>query len=285
MDATIKLSRPPLGFTDFDTTEVSDAVGRLRFSMRRGKDSVPEEASSEIKVKREVMRFYRGRRGELQNTTYEDHEDQSTKFQRPAEVPSIRICREINERGDVWRRTIEVDSWSFAEFLRKSETFLLHTKWGGSIIEFADPFVELFFRRDALRALHNNADQNTLDQDRDARHNISLAGKILDFLDNDAMDIGRKLEEIASGTLSDIIQFIDVWMLYPPGTLIFELPGDGGLSAYMVDSVTFEKPSLQRSYHSSSLPPLMLHCWAIDYDGVKFGRRAYKLETVFPWKP
>ncbi|KAJ4865506.1 ATPase family associated with various cellular activities (AAA) domain-containing protein [Trichoderma breve] len=144
--------------------------------------------------------------------------------------------------------------------------FLLHTKWEGSSIQFAEPFVELFFRRDALRALHNNVDQNTLDQDREAKHNMEIASKILEFLDNDAMDIGRKLDEIASGTSSGIIQFIDLWMLYPPGTLIFEFSGDDELSAYMVDSVIFEKPSLQRSHHMSSLPPLTLYCWAVDYD-------------------
>lgn len=67
-------------------------------------------------------------------------------------------------------------------------------------------------------------------------------------------------------------------MLYPPGTLIFELPGDAEISSFMVDSVTFEKPSLHISHPTSTLPHLNLHCWAIDYDGVRFGRRAYTLE-------
>lgn len=278
MDEAFELAKA-LDGTDFETPDMPDESTKR--AMGHGKESLSEEANPEIKVKREVIRFYRDRRGRLETTTYTDHEDKTSKFQRPSEVPSIRICREINERGDVWRRTIEVDSWSFAEFLRKSEMFLLHTKWGGSSIEFADPFVELFFRRDALRALHDNVDQNALDQDRDARHNVSIAGKILDFLDHDAMDIGQRLEEIASGTSSGIIQFIDLWMLYPPGTLIFEQPRNGELSSYMVDSVTFEKSSLEVYNHTSALPPLKLHCWAIDYDGVKFGRRAYTLELQY----
>lgn len=268
--------------TDSDTADVSDAGGMLRTMQRRSEESPPEEATPEIKVKREVIRFYRSRRGKLETTTYKDHDYRASKFQQPSEeVPSIRICREINERGDVWRRTIKLDSWSFAEFLRKSEMFLLHTKWEGSSIEFADPFVELFFRRDALRDLHNNVDWNTLNQDREARHNIEIAGRILRFLDIDAIDIGQKLDEIASGSSSGIIQFIDLWMLYPPGTLIFELSGDDELSAYMVDSVIFEKPSLEESLHMSSLPPLMLYCWAIDYDGVNIGRRAYTFSLQY----
>ncbi|KAL6835758.1 P-loop containing nucleoside triphosphate hydrolase protein [Trichoderma sp. SZMC 28015] len=283
METTIAYSRyarrPPPSVSDF--TDMSDASDTRWERRRRRKESLKEEENLEIKVKRGVRKLYRSRRGKLETTTYRDHEDSDPLFKQSSEIPSIGIYREVNERGDVWRRTIEVDSWSFAEFLRKSEMFLLHTKWDGSSIEFADPFVELFFRRDALRALHDNADQNTLDQDHDTRHNISIAGKILEFLDQDAMDIGRRLEEIASGTSSGVIQFIDLWMLYPPGTLIFELQEGTELSSYMVDSVTFEKASLKRSHRSPTLPPLKLHCWAIDYDGVKFGRRAHTLELQY----
>ncbi|KAK4064191.1 uncharacterized protein Triagg1_9170 [Trichoderma aggressivum f. europaeum] len=113
----------------------------------------------------------------------------------------------------------------------------------------------------------DNSLWNAFDQDGDAKHNISIAGKILHFLDHDAMDIGRRLEEIASGTSSGMIQFIDLWIMYPPGTLIFEQPRNAELSCYMVDSATFEKPSLDVYTQMSTLPPLKLHCWAIDYDG------------------
>lgn len=70
--------------------------------------------------------------------------------------------------------------------------------------------IHLWNCRDALRGLLDNADQNTLDQDRDVRHNIAFAGKILNFLDHEAMDIGPRLEEIATATSSEIIQFIDL---------------------------------------------------------------------------
>ncbi|KAK4204696.1 P-loop containing nucleoside triphosphate hydrolase protein [Triangularia verruculosa] len=281
-------------YSSTGSSEFSDAPGPRRpyryprprrAASRSPQDSqVPPGKPQRVVVKRNVVTTYRDRRGDLQSRTHEDDPKEPQRFSDPrTEAPSISVCRELNERGDLWRRTIQVDSWSYYGYLQAAEKFALHATWQSSGIIFAEPFVELFFRQKALRNLHNaaNSDPDALAKTPEERYDVEITGHILHFLENDAADIGNRLEAMAAATAKTSVQFIDLWMLYPPGTLVFELPLGDEPRCFMVDSVTFEKPEVTDSLKLSALSPLVLHCWAIDYDGVAFGRREHTLTIKY----
>lgn len=92
----------------------------------------------------------------------------------------------------------------------------------------------------------------------------------------------KVLDEIESATPSGLIEFPNIWMLYPPGTTIYS-KWNGEYEAFIVDSVRGVRKSMRHKSGQHTYSRLELTCWSIDYDGEIFGR-VWSTHEIFPFK-
>lgn len=268
---------------DIDGSFVSRSAGRARFAtpstrrIPRNRALYPSDGESwndngvdginrldptkstqideKVRVVRQVTRSWRGMNGQSQSRDFPDTPDEASKV-IGVETPSVIINRELNERGDTTRRTIMVQFWPYAGYLAFSRIFLPRMNFEGMGYLFVEPFVDLFFRQQTLKEtlLSSTVEENSETSLTD-KYNKEITECLLHYLDHDAIDIGETFKSMTSATPQTIINYNNLWMIYPPGSLIFSfLPGAEPV-CYMVDSVAFEKPKAD-----ALSGPLALHC-------------------------
>ena len=138
------------------------------------------------------------------------------------------------------------------------------------VLEINEPFVELFHNRrdlhDAAKSEHLEGFTN-LDLLQVRRH-IRF---ILDFINFEFRDISHKLDDLESDRPLNTITYPEIWMLYKPGTVVYNLK-DGEYEAFVVEEIRGLQKRRNPRNRSHSHTRLYVTCFSIDYDGEIFGR-------------
>ena len=131
-----------------------------------------------------------------------------------------------------------------------------------------DPLMLLFHNRTTLnRFLERGGFVSDSDEVKQARAHAKL---VLDFMRKE-LDESKVLDDIESSQPSGVIDFPNIWLLYPPGTTVYSKE-NGEYEAFVVDSVRGVNKSLRHKSGQHTYSRLELTCWSINYDGEIFGR-------------
>lgn len=110
------------------------------------------------------------------------------------------------------------------------------------------------------------------------QHQVQL---LLDFMSNEYNDVSRKLNDIESAKCSGLITYSDLWLLYPPGSIVYSRE-NGEYEAFVVDSLRGMQKRQRGQYGRHSHGRLDLTCWSINYDGEVYGR-VWSVHTISPF--
>lgn len=116
------------------------------------------------------------------------------------------------------------------------------------------------------------------DETRQLRKHTKL---ILDYMRNELAE-SRILDDLESPQPSGLIEFPNLWLLYPPGTIVYTKTG-GEYEAFVVDSADGVQKSTKHRSGVHTYSRLELTCWSINYDGEAFGR-VWTCHEMFPFR-
>ena len=172
-----------------------------------------------------------------------------------------------------WRKKLEIVSPSLIDSLTHVSNYGTDVEMVDGNLHLYEPFMVLFHNRQQLRSLAEDTSDST-----PAKEPAKL---ILDFMQHEFADIGQKLDDVESANPSGSITFPNIWMLYPPGTIVYSIE-NGEREAFVVDSirgVQKRPPSfVGRSRHTR----LDITCWSINYDGEIYGR-VWSTHCILPF--
>lgn len=181
----------------------------------------------------------------------------------------LTVFRHFDRTLNFWQRSIEILSPAFVDVLREVSDYDIDISLVEDVLSLTEPLMLLFHHRKHLVKYLAEPDENSKDiVSTQARAHTRL---ILDYMFSEFDGVNRKMDDLESAEPSGLITFPDIWLLYPPGTVVYTTD-NGEHEALMVDSVRgVTKGPRNRSgrqFHES----LELTCWSINYDGEIFGR-------------
>ena len=181
----------------------------------------------------------------------------------------LTVFRHFDRRYGFWRRSVEIVSPVFLDVLRQVSIYDIDISLFDDVLSFTEPFMLLFHHRKHLAKYLAEVDENGVDiAPTQARAHTSL---ILDYMMSEFDDVNRTIDDLESAEPSGLITFPEIWLLYPPGTVVYTTD-NGEHEALIVDSVhgVTKRP---RSRSGKQLHErLELTCWSMNYDGEIFGR-------------
>ncbi|KAI0886592.1 uncharacterized protein GGS22DRAFT_198988 [Annulohypoxylon maeteangense] len=271
---------------DEDEDDSSDPSDDDREYIRINK-SAPGTDEGKVDITRSISIPYRERRtGRLRTSVhpYTPKEDIKNKKASStySDIPDITVMCYVDEQRTIRNHTIKIKSWMFIQFLSEMGKFKIYSNVDSGSITLREPFVDLFHRKKAMREFLAKADRDAATTDTMLRDKISSAEGVLDLLSSDFSALNDRFDQMTSSEPPEMVDYASLWMVYTPGTLVFKPKPDGGTSAYIIDSVQYQKDAYDVE---DDLPPsepiLKLYCWSIGYhmgeagyDG-KFGRRGH----------
>lgn len=235
-------------------------------------DGESKEPKLEIKRRRKVQQKYGGARIER---------DDNPNFGPSASGNEhvLTVTREFDKKRHFWRRIVEIISPAFVQMLHKESPYDVNLHMVDGALAFYDPQMTLFHNRKVMhRYIEKGGYASDSDEVKQARAHTKL---ILDFMRKE-LDVSRTLDDLESEETSGLIDFANIWLLYPPGTIVYTKEG-GEYEAFIVDSVEGVLKSLRHKSGSHSYSRLELTCWSINYDGEVFGR-VWSTHELFPFK-
>ncbi|KAI1459643.1 hypothetical protein F4805DRAFT_419753 [Annulohypoxylon moriforme] len=283
---TVRRRAPYRGSRYVDSSDSDDEYIRLRKS--------EDSDARKIKIKRSIRIPYRDRSGRLKTEThsYKLEEDLTNKQTSSISgVPTISLTCSVNEQRTLKYYTIKVTSWMFINYLSGLDESRLHSNVDSGSIVFREPFVDLFHRRRAIqKSLKLSRDSGSAAGDTELDDINSCSEELLSLLASDFPSLNEMYDRMTSHKPPASVEYANLWMIYTPGTMVFRIKQNGGTSAYLIDSVKYEKeaPDLEEDILPSK-PILTLYCWSIDYHQVeagydgKFGRRDHMI-NIPPYK-
>lgn len=181
----------------------------------------------------------------------------------------LTVFRHFDKRYDFWQRSVEILSPVFLDVLRQVSNYDIDISLVDDVLSLTEPFMLLFHHRKHLAKYLAEVDENGVDiAPTQARAHTSL---ILDYMMSEFDGINRTIDDLESAEPSGLITFPEIWLLYPPGTVVYTTD-NGEHEALIVDSVhgVTKRP---RSRSGTQLHErLELTCWSMNYDGEIFGR-------------
>jgi len=89
-----------------------------------------------------------------------------------------------------------------------------------------EPFVALFHN---LKALESSIWNQDIDEgfEKDVEQARAHTKLILDYLRDDFGNTSRRLDDLESKAPSGLITYADLWLLYPPGTVVHTVQNGG----------------------------------------------------------
>lgn len=182
----------------------------------------------------------------------------------------LTVYRHFDKRNTFWQRSIKIMSQPFIKVLRETSDYDVDIVLNDQSLLITEPLMLLFHnRRQLTRYLQDN---NTKYKDNLTKQSMDHTKLILDYMRNEFEDVTQKLDDLESTQPSKLIDFPDIWLLYPPGTVVYSTE-HGEHEAYIVDSVhgvsKYPRGRSGKQFHSR----LELTCWSINYDGEIFGRQ------------
>ena len=175
----------------------------------------------------------------------------------------LTVVRVFDVGNRFWKKKLEIVSPSLVDALPHISNYETDVEMVDADLHLYEPFMILFHNRLQLRSLAEDKSDST-----PAKEPARL---ILDFMQHELADVSQKLDDVESANPSGSIAFPDIWMLYPPGTIVYSIE-NGQREAFVVDSIRGlqkRRPSFEgRSSHTR----LDITCWSINYDGEIYGR-------------
>lgn len=221
------------------------------------------EANGEKKLEISRLKTVPTYHGELAPKREPDEESAPGHSVTEASKPILTVVR-VFEIGDrFWRKKLEIVSPSLVNSLTHVSTYETDVEMVDGDLHLYEPFMVLFHNRQQLRSLSEDTAGST-----PAKEPARL---ILDVMQNEFADISQKMDDVESQNPSGSITFPNIWMLYPPGTIVYMIE-NGECEAFVVDSirgVQRRRPGFIGHYSHTRLD---VTCWSINYDGEIYGR-------------
>ncbi|MCJ1264429.1 hypothetical protein MMC22_004300 [Lobaria immixta] len=190
----------------------------------------------------------------------------------------LTVFRHFDKKLNFWRRSIEILSPAFVDVLRQVSDYDIDISLVDDVLSLTEPLMLLFHHRKRLAKYLAEVDNSEDIVSAQARVHTRL---ILDYLLTEFEAVSRKLDDLESAEPSGLITFPDIWLLYPPGTVVYTTD-NGEQEAFIVDSVRGVTKGPRgrsgRQFHDR----LELNCWSINYDGEIFGRE-WSTHVVAPF--
>ena len=244
---------------------------RSHHSPHRTDDSSNEDSSSDEDEPINSGQGLRIRRMKELNTGYMEpklkKDDKSSAGDAPSEDVKVKntltVVREFDRKDRFWRRRVDIGSPEFADLLTTVSQHEGDVNLVDGVIHFTEPLMDLFYNRKGLSAyVESHTEPNKAVDD---------AKVVLDYMQREFVDVSRKLDDLESSEPSGLITYPDLWLLYPPGTVVYSLE-NGEYEAFVVDVVNGMQRRMQGQKKKHGYGRLDLTCWSINYDGEIFGR-------------
>lgn len=191
----------------------------------------------------------------------------------------LTVTREFDKKKHFWRRLVDIVSPAFVQLLHQESPYDVDLHMVDGVLALHDPLMALFHNRKIMnRYIEKGGYASDSDEVKQARAHTKL---ILDFMRRE-LDQSRVLDDLESERPSGLIEFPDIWLLYPPGTVVYT-KGNGEYEALVVDSVAGVRKSLRHSSGAHTYSRLQLTCWSINYDGEIVGR-VWSTHEIFPFR-
>ena len=191
----------------------------------------------------------------------------------------LTVFREFDQKKHFWRRCVEIVSPPFLQVLRQESAYDLELRLTDDRLILHEPMMTLFHNRKTLnKYIEKGGYASDSDEVKEARSHTKL---ILDFMRKE-LNESKVLDDLESAKPSGLIEFPNIWMLYPPGTTVYTKE-NGEYEAFIVDSVRGVHKSMRQRSGQHSYSRVELTCWSINYDGEIFGR-VWSNHGIFPFK-
>ena len=185
----------------------------------------------------------------------------------------LTVVRVFDIGNRFWKKKLEIASPSLIDSLAHVSNYETDVEMVDGDLHLYEPFMVLFHNRQQLRNLAEDTSDST-----PAKEPAKL---ILDFMQYEFADISQKLDDVECTNPSGSITFPNMWMLYPPGTIVYSIV-NGEREAFVIDSirgVQRRPPSfIGRNRHTG----LDITCWSINYDGEIYGR-VWSTHCILPF--
>lgn len=185
----------------------------------------------------------------------------------------LTVVRVFDMGNRFWKKKLEIVSPSLIDSLKHVSNYETDVEMVDGDLHLYEPFMVLFHNRQQLRSLAEDTSDST-----PAKEPAKL---ILDFMQHDFADIGQKLDDLESANPSGSITFHNIWMLYPPGTIVYSIE-NGEREAFVVDSIRGAQKRRPTFVGGSSHTRLDITCWSINYDGEIYGR-VWSTHCILPF--
>ena len=235
----------------------------------------PCELKIDIKRRRKIQQKY----GE--SKIERDDDLGATNLGAPANGAEhvLTVTREFDKKKHFWRRLIDIISPAFVDVLRKESNYDVDLNEVDGALHLHDPLMLLFHNRRVLnRFIEKGGYASDSDEVKQARVHTKV---ILDFMRKE-LDESKVLDELESPEPSGLIEFPNIWLLYPPGTTVYSKE-NGEYEAFVVHSVRGVNKSRRHRSGQHTYSRLELTCWNINYDGEVFGR-VWSRHEIYPFK-
>lgn len=177
----------------------------------------------------------------------------------------LTVFRHFDKDFNFWRRSIDILSPAFVNVLRQISDYDIDISLVDDVLSLTEPLMLLFHHRKHLaKYLTENKDVAPTQ----ARAHTRL---IMDYMLSEFEVVNRTLDDLESAEPSGLITFSDIWLLYPPGTVVYTT-ANGEHEALIVDSVRGATKRPRGRSGRQIQDRLELTCWSINYDGEIFGR-------------
>lgn len=178
----------------------------------------------------------------------------------------LTVFRHFDKKSAFWRRSIEILSPEFVEVLRHVADCDIDISLIDDALTLTEPLMVLFHHRNQLEKYLQGQDEDG--SSVQARAHTKL---ILDYMKDEYEGLNRTIDDLESAKPSGLITFPEIWLLYPPGTVVYTSE-NGEYEAFVVDSVRGVGKNPRGRSRRQLHDRLELTCWSINYDGEIFGR-------------
>ena len=231
------------------------------------------EANDEKKLEIIRLKTVPNFHGELDPMREPDEDSAPGHTLTEASKPILTVVRMFEMGNRFWRKKLEIVSPSLIDSLPNVSTYETDAEMVDGDLHLYEPFMVLFHNRRQLRSLAEDTADST-----PAKEPAKL---ILDFMQNDFADLSQKMDDVESENPSGSITFPNIWMLYPPGTVVYSIE-NGEREAFIVDSIRGVQRRRPGFVGHHSHTRLDITCWSINYDGEIYGR-VWSTHCVLPF--
>lgn len=262
---------PPQGPQGKDRLDL-ELPAELKLSLPQDK---PGELKLDIKRRRKIKQKY----GESKIERDDDLGATDLGASTMGAEHVLTVTREFDRKKHFWRRLVDIISPAFLDVLRNESQYDVDLNEVDGTLCLHDPLMLLFHNRRILnKFIERTGYASDSDDVKQARAHTKV---ILDFMRKELAE-SKVLDELESTQPSGLIEFSNIWLLYPPGTTVYSKE-NGEFEAFVVDSVRGVRKSLQHRSGQHTYSRLELTCWNINYDGEVFGR-VWSKHEIYPFK-